>query len=78
MTILLRQSCKVDKETLRDENLVSQIEVKYAEVFEHGVEFLDMLDQHHYIKKVNKDCWLNPFNKIQYEFLYVHSEKLTH
>ena len=75
MIILLRQSCKVNEENLKNANLICQIKAKHVEVLSHGVEFLDKNDEHHFIKKVDGGSWLNPFNNVSYEYLYINSEK---
>ena len=78
MRILLRQSCKVNEENLKNEELISIIkEVKYVEILDTGVEFL-IGEEHHFMEKVPfglTHYWINPFNDLDYSFMFIQEDR---
>jgi hypothetical protein len=81
MIIFLRQS-EISIGTKDDHELTLQqacfIKSRFIEIYENGVEFAPAdWREHAFIKRVQGDCWLEPFNGITYDFFFVYpSERL--
>jgi hypothetical protein len=82
MIIFLRQS-EIGIGTKDDQNLTLKqacfIKSRFIEIYPNGFEFCPHKWRDSvFIKRVNGDCWLEPFTGITYDFLFVYPSEKSH
>lgn len=76
MIIFLRKS-EISVGTEDDHKLTLKqacfIKTRFIELYENGVEFAPIeWRDHAFIKRIDGDCWLEPFTGFVYDFLFVY------